>query len=192
MVWYCDRCKSYHEDGQLCPNMGVLDPIISFFGGVIKGHQEASEKVEVEHKEWQKRFDEDNRLFQERLHEVTMQDIAAKHRREELQFNAQVMRENSEKEAEILRLRIQLEKEKQKQTSQKNKHSSKTHDPFIILGVPRNASQSQVIEAFKDLTQYWNPNNFVNSDRRIQQLAFEKFQKIKRAYDDIMRLKGWI
>ena len=61
-------------------------------------------------------------------------------------------------------------------------------DPYEVLGVPRNASQEQVKNAYRALAKKYHPDNFVGSP--LADVANEKMQEINEAYDAIMSGKA--
>lgn len=57
-------------------------------------------------------------------------------------------------------------------------------DPYIILGVSRNATDEEIKNAYRALAKKYHPDNY--SDNPMSDLASEKMQEINDAYDKIM------
>src|SRR5262245_9516208 len=56
-----------------------------------------------------------------------------------------------------------------------------------ILGVPANAPQEQVREAYVDLAKVWHPDRF-GGDPRLRAKAEEKLKSINEAYQFLQRV----
>ena len=63
-------------------------------------------------------------------------------------------------------------------------------NPYEVLGVPENASDEQIKQAYRDLAKKYHPDNY--SDSPLSDLAEEKMKEINEAYDRIcdMRKNG--
>lgn len=57
-------------------------------------------------------------------------------------------------------------------------------DPYSVLGIPRNATDDEVKQAYRELARKYHPDAF--SDNPLSDLAEEKMQEINDAYDTIM------
>lgn len=57
-------------------------------------------------------------------------------------------------------------------------------DPYEVLGIPRNATQSQVKSAYRQLAKKYHPDNYADSP--LAGVANEKMQELNEAYDTIM------
>ena len=57
-------------------------------------------------------------------------------------------------------------------------------DPYLILGIPRNASDEQVKAAYRELAKKYHPDRYVESP--LSDLAAEKMKEVNEAYDRIM------
>ena len=57
-------------------------------------------------------------------------------------------------------------------------------DPYIILGVDRNATEDEVKKAYRELARKYHPDNY--ADNPLSDLASEKMKEINDAYDAIM------
>ena len=60
-------------------------------------------------------------------------------------------------------------------------------DPYVILGVSRNASDEEVKKAYRDLARKYHPDNYVNNP--LADLAQEKMKEINEAYDTITKAR---
>lgn len=58
-------------------------------------------------------------------------------------------------------------------------------NPYEILGVPENATDEQVKEAYRELVKKYHPDKY--QDNPLADLAEDKLQDINEAYDTIMR-----
>jgi molecular chaperone DnaJ len=61
-------------------------------------------------------------------------------------------------------------------------------DPYKVLGVPQNATESQVKEAYRELAKKYHPDKYINNP--LADLAAEKMREINEAYDYIMKNKS--
>lgn len=60
-------------------------------------------------------------------------------------------------------------------------------DPYQVLGVPRNASDSEIKKAYRTLSRKYHPDANINNPNKAQ--AEEKFKEVQQAYDQIMKEK---
>ena len=60
-------------------------------------------------------------------------------------------------------------------------------DPYVVLGVSRNASDDEIKKAYRDLARKYHPDNYVNNP--LADLAQEKMKEINEAYDTITRTR---
>ena len=58
-------------------------------------------------------------------------------------------------------------------------------NPYEVLGVPENASDEQIKNAYKDLVKKYHPDRYQNNP--LADLAEEKLAEINEAYDTIMK-----
>ncbi len=58
------------------------------------------------------------------------------------------------------------------------------NDPYSVLGVDRNASESEIKSAYKKLVKKYHPDRYTDPD--MAELANEKMSEINTAYDRIM------
>lgn len=61
-------------------------------------------------------------------------------------------------------------------------------DPYKILGVPRDATEEQIKEAYRELAKKYHPDKYINNP--LADLAAEKMRDINEAYDSITKNKG--
>ena len=57
-------------------------------------------------------------------------------------------------------------------------------NPYEVLGVPKNASEEQIKDAYRELARKYHPDNY--ADNPLADLAGEKMKEINDAYDEIM------
>ncbi|MEE0946006.1 MAG: DnaJ domain-containing protein [Acutalibacteraceae bacterium] len=58
------------------------------------------------------------------------------------------------------------------------------NDPYVILGVNRNASDDDIKKAYRELARKYHPDHY--ADNPLSELAAEKMKEINEAYDAIM------
>lgn len=61
-------------------------------------------------------------------------------------------------------------------------------DPYSVLGVSPQASDSEVKKVYRDLARKYHPDNY--QDNPLADLAQEKMKEINEAYDEIMRMRA--
>lgn len=69
--------------------------------------------------------------------------------------------------------------------------SSPTHDPWIILGIPRTATPQETKAAYLSLVQQYHPDKVTHLGAELQTLAAEKTKAITQAYAAIHKQQGW-
>lgn len=57
-------------------------------------------------------------------------------------------------------------------------------DPYSVLGVPKNADDATIKNAYRELARKYHPDNY--GDNPLSDLAAEKMKEINDAYDAIM------
>ncbi len=58
------------------------------------------------------------------------------------------------------------------------------NDPYVVLGVDRNAGDEEIKKAYRELARKYHPDHY--SDNPLSELAAEKMKEINEAYDAIM------
>lgn len=58
-------------------------------------------------------------------------------------------------------------------------------DPYVVLGVSRNASDDEIKKAYRDLARKYHPDNYVNNP--LADLAQDKMKEINEAYESITK-----
>ena len=61
-------------------------------------------------------------------------------------------------------------------------------NPYSVLGLPDNATDEQVKNAYRELAKKYHPDNF--SDNTMKELANEKMKEINEAYDILTKKNG--
>ena len=59
------------------------------------------------------------------------------------------------------------------------------NDPYSVLGISQNASESDVKKAYRELARKYHPDNY--HDNPLADLAQEKMKEINEAYNTILR-----
>ena len=57
-------------------------------------------------------------------------------------------------------------------------------DPYQVLGVPRNASDSEIKKAYRTLSRKYHPDANINNPHKDE--AEEKFKELQQAYQQII------
>ena len=61
-------------------------------------------------------------------------------------------------------------------------------NPYEVLGVPENATDEQIKNAYKELVKKYHPDRY--QDNPLADLAEDKLAEINEAYDTIMRIRS--
>lgn len=61
-------------------------------------------------------------------------------------------------------------------------------NPYQVLGVPENASEQQIRDAYRKLVKQYHPDQF--QDNPLKELANEKLKEVNEAYDMLNRKGG--
>lgn len=59
-------------------------------------------------------------------------------------------------------------------------------DPYVVLGVPRTASDDEVKTAYRNLAKKYHPDNYANTPD-IADVAADKMREVNEAYDTVVR-----
>ena len=66
--------------------------------------------------------------------------------------------------------------------------SGQIKNPYDVLGVPQNATRSQIQAAYKDAIKKYHPDKLSHLGEEFAHLANKKFLEIQNAYDELMKL----
>lgn len=83
-------------------------------------------------------------------------------------------------------------KKKTKSTNSKRIYSyiqNNTNQYYLILGISKNATVSQIKKAYRLKVKENHPDLFRNSNEVDQKLARERIRKINKAYEELQRIK---
>ena len=72
--------------------------------------------------------------------------------------------------------------------NQTYKNDDKIDNAFNILGLPANSSKEAVKSAFRKLSKEYHPDRVAHLGKEYQEIAKEKFIKVKDAYDTVMAI----
>lgn len=61
------------------------------------------------------------------------------------------------------------------------------NDPYVVLGISKDASEEEIKKAYRELARKYHPDNY--ADNPLSDLAHEKMQEINEAYDAIMNAR---
>ena len=59
-------------------------------------------------------------------------------------------------------------------------------DPYVVLNVPRNASDDEIKTAYRNLAKKYHPDNYANAPD-IADVAADKMREVNEAYDTIVK-----
>ena len=59
-------------------------------------------------------------------------------------------------------------------------------DPYLTLGVSRDATDEEIKNAYRNMARKYHPDNY-SDDNPLKELAKEKMQAVNAAYDEIQR-----
>ncbi|MGD2028342.1 MAG: DnaJ domain-containing protein [Desulfobacterales bacterium] len=58
-------------------------------------------------------------------------------------------------------------------------------DPYMVLNVPRNASQEEIKKAYKQLANKYHPDKVLHLGDEFKKMAEERFKEIQEAYREL-------
>jgi len=61
------------------------------------------------------------------------------------------------------------------------------NDPYSVLGVSTNATDSEIKKAYRELVRKYHPDNY--HDNPLSDLASEKMKEINEAYNTVLRIR---
>ena len=56
-------------------------------------------------------------------------------------------------------------------------------DPYSILGVPRDATNTQIVETYRALAQIYHPDRYAQAPPRVRDEANKRMQELNAAYE---------
>ena len=65
-------------------------------------------------------------------------------------------------------------------------------DYYEILGVPKDASSSEIKKAYRKMALKYHPDRLSQLGEDYQQSGKEKFQKVQDAYETIKKERGFV
>jgi DnaJ like chaperone protein len=63
--------------------------------------------------------------------------------------------------------------------------SSESKDPYVVLGVGRNASAEEIKSAYKSLANQYHPDKVLHLGEEFRELAEMRFKEIQKAYNEL-------
>lgn len=74
----------------------------------------------------------------------------------------------------------------QESSSQSDRESSsKPKDPYVVLGVEKNASPEEIKSAYKNLANQYHPDKVLHLGEEFRELAEIRFKEIQKAYNEL-------
>jgi hypothetical protein len=64
-------------------------------------------------------------------------------------------------------------------------NSSESKDPYVVLGVGRNASPEEIKSAYKSLANQYHPDKVLHLGEEFRELAEIRFKEIQKAYNEL-------
>jgi len=64
---------------------------------------------------------------------------------------------------------------------------AKPFGPYEVLGIPQDANQDQIKQAYRDMSKQYHPDKTAHLGPELQQAAHEKMKQINRAYQMLKR-----
>ena len=81
----------------------------------------------------------------------------------------------------------QHEYQQQNTRPQADPEPAKPYDPYEVLGIPQDASQDQIKQAYREMSRMYHPDKTAHLGPELQQVAHEKMKHINRAYEMLKR-----
>lgn len=63
-------------------------------------------------------------------------------------------------------------------------------NPYEILGIPENATDTDVKKAYRELSRKYHPDNFASAEDTVKEMAEEKFKEVQEAYTKVMDMRS--
>lgn len=74
----------------------------------------------------------------------------------------------------------------QESSSQSDRESSsEPKDPYVVLGVEKNASPEEIKSAYKNLANQYHPDKVLHLGEEFRELAEIRFKEIQKAYSEL-------
>ena len=72
------------------------------------------------------------------------------------------------------------------------RHVTVADDPYLILGLSREASEEEIRRRYRELVREYHPDRHIAAGmpEEMIDIATERLQKVNEAYDRIMREKA--
>lgn len=64
-------------------------------------------------------------------------------------------------------------------------------DPFVVLGLDRDASVSEIKIRYRELVQMYHPDRHPEADENFCKFMAQKLQEVQQAYEQIRRSRGF-
>jgi len=59
-------------------------------------------------------------------------------------------------------------------------------DPYMVLGIPRNAGEEQIKAAYRKLAKKYHPDKVLHLGEEFRELAEKRFKEIQKAYKELV------
>jgi Sec-independent protein translocase protein TatA len=71
-----------------------------------------------------------------------------------------------------------------------SQHTSNSKDPYVVLNVPRNATQDEISAAYRKMAQMYHPDKVAGLAPEYYEIAETKMKDINSAYEQIRQKSG--